>query len=340
MAFPDAIDNSFRSTARACMTQARYRYIEDLSPPGESVHLHFGGSVAYGLEQARRAFHDEHKTVAEAVEIGAQAAWDYYGPDFTAPIKSPKTRENAKLYIRYYFTIWPLDSDAVQPTRAADGSLRVEWRFKFPIPDLIHPDHGGPIYYVGRSDMIATLMNMPTVEDDKSATQLGEKWANQWQLDGQFLGYVWAAQQDGILVPDQPGTALIRGVGVYTPKFVKPGTESYVKATGADLQEMVQKGEAEYSLLKSFGHSQAIVHHAPWMIARWLRQLKRDVGRLIYAYINDPDGTKGEWDLALDKSSCGGYGGCAYTDLCMSENPEQWKAINFVKRRWDPLETV
>jgi hypothetical protein len=336
MAFPDHIDNTIVSSAKRCMTQARYAYIEDLSLPGDSVHLHFGGAVAYGLETARRAFYNGGLPPRKAVELGAEAAWTMYG-DFEPPHKSPKTREGARRAIIYYFLIWPMENDVVQPIRLNDKSLGVEWRFKIPIPGLVHPDHGGPIYFVGRSDMLAELRSLFAVEDDKTATQLGEKWAGQWQLDSQFMGYIWAAQQEGLILPTDPGQALIRGIGVYTPKYRKPGNETASKNV---TQEMIDSGAVVYDLESSFGHSQAIVHHAPWMIDRWLREFKRVIDRMIYAYLNDPDGTKGEWDMALDKNACGAYGGCAYTDLCMSEKPEQWKAINFIKRKWDPLATV
>jgi hypothetical protein len=70
MAFPDAIDNTIRSSAATCLTQAKYAYIEDLSGPGESVHLHYGACIAAGLEGARRAFFDEKLSHADAVEKG------------------------------------------------------------------------------------------------------------------------------------------------------------------------------------------------------------------------------------------------------------------------------
>lgn len=333
--FPRNVDNTILSAAKLCQTKARYAYIEDLSVPGDSVHLHFGGAVAYGLEVARRAYHDAGHSPSLAVEEGARAAWDYYG-EFEPPIKSPKTRLNARRYIEYYFTIWPLDSDPMQPTRGPDGKLRVEWRFQHPIPDVEHPD-GGPIYLVGRSDMIPEVYGMPMVEDDKSASQLGEKWGQQWPLDSQFLGYIWAAQQSGILTPDAPGQAMIRGIGVYTPKYTRPGSETLLKKV---TPEEIEDGRAVYNMMKSFGHAQEMVVHAPFMIDRWLRETQKVIRRLIYVYINDPDGSRGMWDMALDKQVCGAHGGCSFQLLCRSENPNQWKEVNFVKRKWDPLETV
>lgn len=335
--FPEHIDNTILSAAKMCQTKARYAYIEDLALPGDSVHLHFGGAVAHGLEWARRSYHDFGMIPRMAVAAGAEAAMEFYG-DFEPPAKSAKTRLNAGKYIEYYFHVWPLDTDPLQPSRGPDGSLRVEWKFKHPIPDIVHPDTGGPIYLVGRSDMIPELYGMPVVEDDKSASQLGEKWGAQWPLDSQFMGYVWAAQQDGILVPDQPGQAIIRGVGVYTPKFVKAGTDTVVKNPAP---EDIESGAVVYSLHRSFGHSQEMVYHSPFMIARWLRETQKVIRRLIYVYLNDPDGTRGMWDMALDKHACAPYGApCPFATLCLSEHPEQWKEVNFIKRKWNPLETV
>lgn len=335
--FPEHIDNTILSAAKRCQTQARYAYFENLSAAGDSVHLHYGGAVATGLEVARRMFHDHGLPAAEAVARGAAAAEAFYG-DFEPPHKSPKTRVNAGRYITYYFTIWPLDSDPLQPTRGADGHLRVEWRFKHPIPDLTHPDTGGPIYLVGRSDMIPELYNMPLVEDDKSTSQLGEKWGKQWPLDSQFMGYIWAAQKDGILVPEQPGAAMIRGVGVYTPKYSRPGSDEVLKKV---KPEEIADGRAVYNIMKSFGHAQEMVYHAPFMIERWLRETQKVIRRLIHAYLNDPTGERGMWDMALDKHACAPMNNpCPFTVLCASENPEQWKEVNFVKRVWNPLDTV
>lgn len=337
MAFPDAIDNTIRSSAATCLTQAKYAYIENLSGPGESVHLLYGAAIAVGLETTRRAFFDEGLSHDAAVEKGAQAAWDHYG-DFDPPHRSPKTRASVREGIHYYFSIWPMTSDPVQPMRLNDGRLGVEWRFKVPIPDLIHPDHGGPIYYVGRSDVLGTLRPYGgMIQDDKTATQLGEKWANQFTLDSQGIGYHWAAQQPEatpwgpLLPPGAPGVVLFRGLGVYTSKYSKPGSDSPAKKYD---QADIDAGRVIYRRDLSFGHSQAIVNITPWIVERWLRQLKRDIARLIYAYEND------EWDLALTKQACAAYNGCAFTDLCTSQNPDQWKAINFVQRKWDPLADV
>lgn len=330
MAFPECIDNTIRSSAAVCQTQAKYAYIEDLSGPGDSVHLHFGGAMAHGLEHARRAYHDGGLSARDAVDVGVEHAMAYYG-EYDPPHKSPKTLQNVGNAIRYYFTIWPLDSDPVQPMRLPDGSLGVEWRFKVPIPDLTHPDTGGPVYYVGRTDQLATLSGLGIIEDDKTASQLGASWGQQFRLDSQGIGYAWAGQQEGLFPKDAPVSVLFRGVGIYTPKYRKPGTETPVKKV---TQDMIDSGAVEYDLLNSFGTAQEIVTHSPWVINRWLDQLKLDISRLIWSYEN------GKWNLALHKSACAAYGGCSFQSLCESQNPDQWKEINFVKRKWDPLAVI
>ena len=40
--------------------------------------------------------------------------------------------------------------------------------------------------------MIVELNNGLFIEDDKTASQLGSKWANQWEMRSQFSGYTWA----------------------------------------------------------------------------------------------------------------------------------------------------
>lgn len=305
MNFPDAIDNTIRETFVICPEKARRAYIEDLDSPSPSVHLHFGGAAAAGWETARREFYERGKTAEWAVEQGVMAALRFWG-DFEPPVKATKTRESLEQCIRYYFDTWPMQYDVLTPKN-------IEWRFAIPIPDLIHPDHGGPIFYSGRSDAPGDLAGVYTIEDDKTASSLGESWAKQWVLDSQFTGYAWAAVEQGLMDPDSPGPVLVRGVSILTPKFEKDGT--YIRA-------------------KSFGHDQALVYRPKWMRERWLRQLQRDVRRMISSYLNN------EWDLALHKNACAAYGGCKFKDMCLSQDPESWIPLNYVKRKWNPMDVV
>lgn len=332
MTFPDVIDNSFREAANICQMKARYAYVENLSPPFESVHLKFGGAHAEGAEHVRRAFYELGMPAAEAIEHGIAKAEEYWG-DFEPPEKSNKTLESLRESLRYEFAnAWPLEQDTYRPHR-------MEWRFKVPIPGLVHPDHGGPIYYGGRPDTLGDISEQMVIEDDKTASSLGASWSKQWELDSQFTGYQWAAQQLGLIKPGGVGGVLIRGISILAPKYddVELGPDEFPpegleeRTISSPAGRKVKRVYSRYNRLNSFGHAQVLVYRPQWMIERWLVQMTRDVKRLIHAYLND------EWDMALHKGACNAYGGCPYVPLCSTPNPEQWKEINFVKRVWDPL---
>ena len=300
--FPKHIDNTIREAFVVCPVKARRAYIEDLAPIQHSVHLHAGGAFAAGLEAARRAFYERGLPPAEALALGDAALVAFYG-DFEPPSMSDKTLPNMREALHYYFECWPLESDTLQPKH-------IEWRFQHPIPDVTHPDDQGPIYYVGRSDAPGLLAGEYTIEDDKTASSLGSTWMNQWDLDSQGTGYVWAAQQEGHMALDSSGPVLFRGVSILKPKFDKAGI--YLRAA-------------------SFGHAQVLTYRPPWVVQRWLGQLIRDVRRMVYAYLNN------EWDYALHKNACAAYGGCPFKDLCLSQEPEAWIPVNYTKRKWNPL---
>ena len=303
--FPRNIDNTIREAFVICPEKMRRAHIEDLSPVNPSVHLHAGGAMAAGLEAVRRAFYERGLAADEARELGDAELVKFWG-DFDPPSASYKTLEGMREALRYYFDVWQLGTDPLVPKN-------IEWRFQIPIPGLIHPDDGGPLYYVGRSDAPGELSGMYVIEDDKTASSLGDSWSKQWDLDSQFTGYVWAAQQTGLMPIGGPGPVLIRGISILKPKVSKAGV--YDRAT-------------------SFGHAQSLVYRPQWMVDRWLRQLVRDVARMRDAYMNN------EWDFALHKNACAAYGGCTFKDLCLSQDPEAWVPVNFTKRKWDPLAAV
>jgi hypothetical protein len=67
--------------------------------------------------------------------------------------------------------------------------------------------------------MLCTFANRLWVSDEKTTSQLTDKWADQWQTRGQFTGYCWGLQKSGINVAG----AYIRGIGIYknATKFVE-----------------------------------------------------------------------------------------------------------------------
>jgi hypothetical protein len=212
--FPEVVDATFMNEWRACRHKAFRGHMQHYKPEGESVHLHFGACFAAGLEAARRQFYIEGKGQDESLGMGMRAfleSWgDYIPPDYVA-----KTLERGLGALEFYFAEWPLgDKNQAVPRVMPSGTPAIEFSFAQPLP-FLHPVTREPVLYVGRSDMIADFAEGVYIEDDKTASQLGDSWAKQWELRGQFTGYCWAARESGI---DTNGV-LVRGVSILKTKY-------------------------------------------------------------------------------------------------------------------------
>ena len=208
-ALPPVIDSTMLVTWRACPRKFYLSFCENLAPSGKSVHLHFGGAVAKGLEVARRAFFINGVPAPQAEALGINAALEFYG-DFEPPEKSSaKSWGGLLIAMDGYFKQWPLGQDSVKPYKNG-----IEVNFALPIPGAFRPD-GSPWIYGGRYDMLAEIDSILHIEDDKTTGgSFSFSWSEQWHLRNQFLGYIWAAQQHGLPVE----RCLIRGISVLKTK--------------------------------------------------------------------------------------------------------------------------
>lgn len=242
--FPHLIDNSMRADYVACPRKFFYSYVRNLTGVAPNIHLHAGGAFAAGLEAARRAFYEQALDEAHALKAGLEALIKYYGPIELPPSRSgDKSLDNVIRAFDSYFQRYPLASDIIKPLIAANGKAMVEFNFTIPL-EIAHPETGEPLLYGGRSDMIGVMHDALWVTDEKTATSLGETWAEQWDLESQFTGYAAAARMHGYPVAG----ALVRGVGLLKTKI---------------------------------SHSEVIVYRPDWIIERWWQQLHRDVRRMI-----------------------------------------------------------
>ncbi len=100
--------------------------------------------------------------------------------------------------------------DDVQPFKLDNGDVTSEFSFAIPLP-INHPN-GDPFIYVGRFDMLGHYGpgGFNCIFDDKTTGSLGPWWLTQFDLRGQFIGYVWACQQLGYDVSH----AVVRGTGL------------------------------------------------------------------------------------------------------------------------------
>lgn len=101
------------------------------------------------------------------------------------------------------------------------------------------------------------------------------------------------------------------------------------REAGMEVNGVLVRG---VSILKTkYDKAEAITYRPRWQIDRWLGQVIRDLGRLAAAW------REGYYDYALDHA-CDEYGGCAFKQICTSEDPAPWLPMYFEKRIWNPLD--
>lgn len=185
--FPKAVDSSMRKSFTACPMQAYYSYFMHLKPKGGSIHLHFGGALAYGMEKFRFRYYKDRAGFDESLKAGMNAIFEFWG-DFVPPEKSKKTLESCVLALYEYFVEYPPETDPVQPLMTPNGPA-IEFNFALPIPGTKHPQTGDPILYYGRFDMLGVYQGATFIVDEKTSGSLGQSWAKSYQLASQFSGY-------------------------------------------------------------------------------------------------------------------------------------------------------
>jgi len=215
-----------------------------------------------------------------------------------------KAFENTFAALVVYLEQHPPETDIIQPLiRSANGAPSVEYTFAIPLEEgPRHPETGEPFFLAGRFDLLGSYAGLPCVVDEKTTYAIGYRWDDQWDLRGQFMGYIWACQHYGY----DCHTAVIRGIGI-------------------------QKREIKIAT--------SIKQFAPYMIQRWYRLLLHDLCQIVDAYTslkNGSDLTAELWFPYNFSDACNAYGGCAYTTLCSAHDPEAF-FTNYHHYRWNPL---
>lgn len=294
--FPEVVDSTFLATFRSCPRKAQLSLIEHWKPQRDSVHLVAGAAFAAGLEHTRRAYYEHGRSEQDSLALGAKALLESYG-DFEPPADSAKSPERMLGALEYYFSNFGWATDEAQPALVG-GKLGIEFSFAEPLP-VLHPETGLPLIYAGRADMICNYAGGLYIEDDKTATALGDSWLNQWGLRSQFTGYTWAARQIGL----RPAGVLVRGIAILKTKY---------------------------------NHAQVPTQRSEWEVERWLAQTCSDLERAKRLW-NESSNFGHHWDYNLDHA-CTEYGGCTFAKtICKSPEPERWLPVEFSRRRWDPI---
>lgn len=247
--FPDVISNSIITDYKACPLKAFYSGIFRIRPLLTNPHLNSGKAFAVGLDAFRQAYYGTDNSFETAREAGFVALVKSYGL-YEPPEKNINKTWNrmASAYF-YYLRVYHPKRDSLRPA-IINNKIATEFSFALPLDDnLLHPDTGDPILYTGRFDSIMEMGSPQNLfgYDDKTTSQLGATWPDQWGLRSQFIGYDWGAKQYGI---NLNGT-IIRGI----------------------------------SLLKTkHDHAQAIIFFSRWLRARWLESTIYTVKRMVQDY--------------------------------------------------------
>lgn len=245
--FPPVIDSSMRSEFVACPHRFYRRHIQGFTHDGDkSIHLHFGGCFAAGLEAFRRAFYDGLQDTDAALIVGTRTIIHKWGARPPESFPTNKTLEKCIGALESFVAQYPPATDHCMPARSPTGGLMLEFNAAVPLP-ISHPDTGEPILYAGRFDQVCNYMGLLMGEDDKTTSQLGASWSAHWRMRGQFTGYCWLAREFGL-----------------------------------PLQGFVVRG---ISILKnSFGHAEVIEQRPDWMLSKWHTQLLYDIRHMIECY--------------------------------------------------------
>ena len=303
--FPGIVDSTMLSAFKSCQYKFYLTYVEHWKPKFESVHLVAGGAFAKGIEMARKAFYEQGGDRVEAEATGLRALITSYG-DFQPPDGSPKSLDRMIGALEFYLASYPLGADGAEPITMPNGRRGIEFSFLEPL-GIAHPATGDPILYSGRSDMIAEFAGGLYHFDEKTTSQLGGKWADQWDLRSQFTSYCWAGKRNGI----NAGGAIVRGISILKNKY-----ETAQAITYRSDWEIEQWEELTYRLIEDMLET--------WREGRYKKNLDGSCTRA-----GNP------WDRNLD-AACNDYGGCPFRKVCKSRNPYEILAQDFERRVWDP----
>lgn len=208
-AFPNVLDATQVSEYRTCALRFHRRFNLNLVPSGQvdSVHLHFGRTVAKGLEVARRAYYTDGLDTPSALQAAHEAMDKEWG-DYESPDRSIKTLETAHGALEFYFTERPMADDYIRPY----DNDAFEWNGVIKLP-FTHPATGDPLLYAGKFDMLGVRNGLVMPVDEKTTTRLGATWGAQWHTRSQFLGYMYVCKE---LVSDlSVAGVMVRGIALY-----------------------------------------------------------------------------------------------------------------------------
>lgn len=211
---PSYIDSTMLSCFRSCPQKFYLEFVLGLRPSEVSIDLHCGGAFSHTIETFYKQFYTDQSLAGltptertNAAKLQAFHAFNQYWGEVEAPIGHAKTKDNTWLAFEEYLKTFPPLTDHVQPYFVS-GQPTFEFTFAVPLTPIgqqddghcfpAHPITGDPFLYAGRYDMVGTYNSAACIRDEKTTGQAGQRWAEQWDLRGQFIGYTWASRVSGL----------------------------------------------------------------------------------------------------------------------------------------------
>lgn len=211
ISLPQHIDSTMLSSFRSCPRKFFWSHIRGLHPRSRSADLHAGSCFASGIEEFYKALLKDKLTVEDAKARMFGTFTREWG-DYVAPDSNPKSQDNMWIALDDYIRTYPPAIDRFQFLRNPDGTPTAEFTFAIPLDFDSWPLHpsGEPFIYTGRTDGLGTYDGKLCFKDEKTTKGIGNSWAQQWALRGQFIGYTWAGKMSGMDIEH----VLVRGVGI------------------------------------------------------------------------------------------------------------------------------
>lgn len=313
--FPHTIDSTMLAAFRSCPQKMFRQYVQHWKPQTESVHLIAGGAFAKGLEVSRRAYFEGTEVYCEADYSTGERKNIWHERPCTRHDNDVATAAGLGALIATY-------GDYQPPADSAKSMERMAGALEF------YFDR----YPLGADDM--EPIQLPT-------GQTGIEFSFATPLDivhpvtGDPILYTGRADMishfaEGIFVVDDKTTSSL-GASWANQWDLRSQFTGYcwsAKQAGIPVQGCIVRG---VSILKTkYDTQQVLTYRSDYEIDRWYKQVHHDIKRMIECW------REGWWDYSLD-GACTEYGGCSFTRVCKSPDPETWLPMYFEQRVWDPL---
>jgi hypothetical protein len=314
--FPQSVDSTMLNAFTSCPRKFFYEFLLRKVPEGRSIDLHAGGCYASALEVVRNLVYQHQLPLNDALPEAWKVFAHQWG-DFTEPEGHAKSFVNMWNAVEYYFTVWPPETDHIQPLFRGDGRPATEFTFGIPT-HVNHPVSGHPILYSGRFDLLGhdLLSGLVFPLDDKTTKSMGSDWAQQWTMRGQFHGYAFAAREMGYSADG----CIARGVCIQKTQykseeaailFTNHQLDMWWRNANRRIEQMVERWEQAAELIERFDLAQA------------------DPG-MVHSCLVEP------FELSYGDACMAYFRPCMFTQLCTDNAP--WTIYtDWDTRVWNPL---